>query len=155
MPPLCHVPIVLFYTIFTKCVLNSSILSSNFLFLFSQARYDGKLLRPMSAPVRRIISLMDNEEPVFGKTHQHFDPQLKDVYPHKGLRLFHLFIAFLFLFLFLRRFQIPQRAYLPHRFKKGDVTFLRNFVKKALQGHKIRKENKKRICFLQQAEINT
>ena len=64
-----------------------------YLFIHSfQARYDGKLLRPMSAPVRRIISLMDNEEPVFGKTHQHFDPQLKDVYPHKGLRkTFHLF----------------------------------------------------------------
>ena len=63
-----------------------------FLLIFSQARYDGRLLRPMSAPVRRIISLMDNEEPVFGKTHQHFDPQLKDVYPHKGLRkTFHLF----------------------------------------------------------------
>ena len=28
---------------------------------------------------------MDNQEPVFGRTHQHFDPQLKDVYPHKGL----------------------------------------------------------------------
>ena len=42
-------------------------------------------MRPMSAPTKRIISLMDNQEPVFGRTHQHFDPQLKDVYPHKGL----------------------------------------------------------------------
>ena len=128
MPPMPR-PNCTFYTIFTKCVLNSpiSILSSNFLFLFSQARYDGKLLRPMSAPVRRIISLMDNEEPVFGKTHQHFDPQLKDVYPHKGLRLFHLFIAFFF-FLFLRRFQIPQLTYLPHCFKNGNVTVLKGLL---------------------------
>ena len=64
----------------------------NMLLYILKARYDGRFLRPMSAPVRRIISLMDNEEPVFGKTHQHFDPQLKDVYPHKGLRTFHLFL---------------------------------------------------------------
>jgi len=42
-------------------------------------------LRPSSAPVRRIISLMDNQEPVFAKTDQLSDPQLKDVYPHKPI----------------------------------------------------------------------
>ena len=53
--------------------------------LVLQARFDGTVMRPMSAPVRRIISLMDNQEPVFGKTYQHADPQLRDVYPHKEL----------------------------------------------------------------------
>ncbi len=34
----------------------------------SQANFDGKVLRPSSAPTcRRLISLMDNEEPIFGK----------------------------------------------------------------------------------------
>ena len=79
-----------------------------------KARYDGRFLRPMSAPVRRIISLMDNEEPVFGKTHQHFDPQLKDVYPHKGLRTFHLFKAAFSCFQFYHNFlrAIILRMYL-------------------------------------------
>ena len=33
---------------------------------------------------------MDNHEPVFGKTHQQFDPQIQDVYPHKELAAHHL-----------------------------------------------------------------
>ena len=40
----------------------------------------------MSAPVRRVVSLMDNQEPVFGKTDQHRDPQIQEVYPHKVIQ---------------------------------------------------------------------
>ena len=49
----------------------------------NQARFYATQLRPSSAPIRRIISLMDNQEPVFAKTDQLSDPQIKDVYPHK------------------------------------------------------------------------
>ena len=48
-----------------------------------QAKFFATQLRPSSAPVRRIISLMDNQEPVFATTDQMSDPQIKDVYPHK------------------------------------------------------------------------
>ena len=48
-----------------------------------QARFYATQLRPSSAPIKRIISLMDQHEPIFGKTDQLSDPQLKDVYPHK------------------------------------------------------------------------
>ena len=37
---------------------------------------------------------MDNHEPVFGKTHQQFDPQIQDVYPHKELAARHLLFFF-------------------------------------------------------------
>ena len=55
----------------------------NFYFLLLQAKFYATQLRPSSAPVRRIISLMDSQEPVFAKTDQLSDPQIKDVYPHK------------------------------------------------------------------------
>ena len=55
----------------------------NFYFLLFQAKFYATQLRPSSAPVRRIISLMDSQEPVFAKTDQLSDPQIKDVYPHK------------------------------------------------------------------------
>ena len=33
-----------------------------------QDNYDGKVFRPTSAPAHRIVSQMDNEEPLFRKT---------------------------------------------------------------------------------------
>ena len=68
-------------------------------FHFLQAKFFATQLRPSSAPVRRIISLMDNQEPVFATTDQMSDPQIKDVYPHKvGLKYY----TFVFLVLLIR-----------------------------------------------------
>ena len=44
---------------------------------------------------------MDNHEPVFGKTHQQFDPQIQDVYPHKELAAHHLLFFFVEYFFYL------------------------------------------------------
>ena len=65
-------------------------------------------MRPMSAPTRRIISLMDNHEPVFGKTHQQFDPQIQDVYPHKELATHHLLFFFVERFFYLHKENIDN-----------------------------------------------
>ena len=35
-----------------------------------QDNYDGKVFRPTSAPAHRILSQMDNEEPLFRRTNQ-------------------------------------------------------------------------------------
>ena len=68
-----------------------------------QAKFFATQLRPSSAPVRRIISLMDNQEPVFATTDQMSDPQIKDVYPHKvGLKykdLIYLVIRYIDIFI--------------------------------------------------------
>lgn len=40
-----------------------------------QASFDGKMLRPRSAPTYRVLSQMDCQEPVFGKTFR----QMRDV----------------------------------------------------------------------------
>ena len=61
-----------------------------------QAKFFATQLRPSSAPVRRIISLMDNQEPVFATTDQMSDPQIKDVYPHKVGLEYKKFVFFSF-----------------------------------------------------------
>ena len=51
---------------------------------------------------------MDNHEPVFGKTHQQFDPQIQDVYPHKELAAHHLLFFFVEYFFYLDKGNIDN-----------------------------------------------
>ena len=71
---------------FKKSAISSSLFELDINYLLQQDRFHGtqsSITRPISAPVRRVVSLMDNQEPVFGKTAQYRDPQLQEVYPHK------------------------------------------------------------------------